>query len=72
MTTILFGLPHFGSFLGTSGDGRTLLSGLTYALGTTCMGWIAGKSILETRGVLAAWIMHAADLVIILGYILAI
>jgi membrane protease YdiL (CAAX protease family) len=72
MTTLLFGLPHFGGFLGTSGDGGTLLSGLAYALGTTCMGWIAGKSILETRGVLAAWIMHAAaDLVIILGYILA-
>jgi membrane protease YdiL (CAAX protease family) len=71
MTTLLFGLPHFGTFLGTSGDGGTFLAGLAYGLGGAAIGWILGKSILETRGVLAAWIIHAAaDLVIILGYIL--
>ncbi len=72
MTTTLFGLSHFGSFLGTSGTGGNLLAGLTYALGAALMGWINGRSILETRGILTAWIIHAcSDLVIILGYILA-
>jgi Type II CAAX prenyl endopeptidase Rce1-like len=72
MTTVLFGLNHFNSFLGTSGPGGSFLAGFTYALGATFLGWIAGRSMLETRGVLAAWIIHAsADLVIILGYILA-
>ena len=72
MTTVLFGLNHFDSFLGTSGPGGSLLAGLAYALGATCLGWIAGRSMLETRGVLAAWLIHAsADLVIILGYTLA-
>ena len=72
MTTLLFGVNHFDSFLGTSGPGGSFLAGFVYALGATVLGWIAGRSMLETRGVLAAWIIHAsADLVIILGYILA-
>jgi membrane protease YdiL (CAAX protease family) len=71
MTTALFGLVHFGGFLGTSGPGGSFLSGLTYAGGAACMGWINGQSILKTRGILAAWIIHAsADLAIILGYVL--
>jgi membrane protease YdiL (CAAX protease family) len=70
MTTALFGLVHFGGFLGASGPAGSSLSGTTYALGAACMGWIAGRSILETRGILSVWIIHAsADLVIIPGYI---
>lgn len=73
MTTALFGLSHVRSFLGTSGSGGSLIAGIAYALGAAYIGWIAGRSILETHGILAAWIMHAsADLVIILGYILAV
>ena len=72
MTTALFGLSHFVSFLGTSGSGGSWIAGLAYALGAAYIGWINGKSMLETHGTLAAWIMHAsADLIIILGYILA-
>ncbi|KPV54878.1 hypothetical protein SE17_00990 [Kouleothrix aurantiaca] len=72
MTTLLFGLNHFDSFLGMSGPGGSFLAGFVYALGATFLGWIAGRSLLETRGVLAAWIIHAsADLIIILGYVLA-
>jgi membrane protease YdiL (CAAX protease family) len=72
MTTLLFGVNHFDSFLGTSGPGGSFLAGFAYALGATVLGWIAGRSLLETRGVLAAWMIHAsADLMIILGYILA-
>ncbi len=72
MTTALFGLSHFVSFLGTSGSGGSWMAGLAYALGAAYIGWINGKSMLETHGTLAAWIMHAsADLIIILGYILA-
>lgn len=72
MTTTLFGLSHFGSFLGTSGARGSLAAGFTYAIGAAFIGWICGRSILETRGVLAAWIIHgSSDLVIILGYILA-
>jgi membrane protease YdiL (CAAX protease family) len=72
MTTTLFGLSHFGSFLGTSGTNGSLVAGLVYAVGAAYIGWICGRSILETRGVLAAWIIHGcSDLVIILGYILA-
>jgi membrane protease YdiL (CAAX protease family) len=72
MTTTLFGLSHFGSFLGASGAGGSLAAGLVYAIGAAYIGWICGRSILETRGVLAAWIIHGfSDLVIILGYILA-
>ncbi len=71
MTTVLFGLVHFGSFLGTSGTGGSPIAGFFYALGAAYMGWVNGRGILETRGVVAAWIIHAsADLVIILGYIL--
>ena len=72
MTSLLFGLNHFDSFLGTAGPGGSFLAGFVYALGATFLGWIAGRSMLETRGVFAAWTIHAvADLVIILGYILA-
>ncbi|MGC8595227.1 MAG: CPBP family intramembrane glutamic endopeptidase [Candidatus Kryptoniota bacterium] len=72
MTTVLFGLSHFVSFLGASGSGGSFVMGLTYALGAACMGWVNGKSMLETHGVLEAWIMHmSADLIIILGYIVA-
>jgi membrane protease YdiL (CAAX protease family) len=72
MTTTLFGLAHFGSFLGSSGARGSLAAGLVYAIGAAYIGWISGRSILETRGVLAAWVIHGcSDLVIILGYILA-
>jgi membrane protease YdiL (CAAX protease family) len=69
MTTAPFRLVHFGGFLGTSSPGGSFLSGITDALGAACVGWINGRATLDTRGMLAAWIIHAsADLVIILGY----
>jgi membrane protease YdiL (CAAX protease family) len=71
LTTVLFGLAHFGSYLGTSGTGGNLASGLAYALGAAALGWINGTATLDTKGIAAAWIIHAAsDLVIIVGYAL--
>jgi len=71
MTSVFFGLAHFGSFLGTSGAGGTTASGLVYAGGAALIGWILGRATLDTGGMVAAWIIHgASDLVLILGYVL--
>jgi membrane protease YdiL (CAAX protease family) len=72
MTAVFFGLAHFGSFLGTSGRGGSLASGLLYGGGAAFFGLILGGATLDTKGVVAAWVIHAAsDLVLILGYVLA-
>ena len=71
MTSVFFGLAHFGSFLGTSGARGTPASGPAYAGGAAAIGWILGRATLDTGGVVAAWIIHgASDLVLILGYVL--
>jgi membrane protease YdiL (CAAX protease family) len=71
MTAVFFGLAHFGSFFGTSGTGGSLASGLLYAAGAAVFGWILAKATLDTKGIVAAWFIHAiSDLVLILGYVL--
>lgn len=71
MTSVFFGLAHFGSFLGTSGRGGNLGSGLLYGGGAAIFGWILGRATLDTKGIVAAWIIHAvSDLVLIVGYVL--
>ena len=73
MTSVFFGLAHFGSFLGTSGRGGSLAGGLLYAGGAGFFGLILGGATLDTKGTFAAWIIHAiSDLILILGYVLAL
>lgn len=71
MTTAFFALAHFGSFLGTGGAGGSLAAGGIYAAGAGLFGYVWGRATLDTKGTLAAWIMHGtSDLMIILGYVL--
>ena len=63
ITAIFFGLAHY--LYGTP-------SGIIGFLMTGFLGWLLGKSILETKGFFWAWFIHfLADVVIFIGYAIA-
>ncbi len=63
MSSLLFGLAHW--------VGNNHPNGLLGALITGLAGWISGASILETRGVAWAWIIHAlSDTIVIITLVM--
>jgi membrane protease YdiL (CAAX protease family) len=62
LTAILFALPHIGG----------IPAGLIGVPMTLFMGWLLGKSMVETRGFFWAWVMQwPADIVVYLFFALA-
>jgi len=59
LTSALFGLGHW--FGHPSGPSGVLMSGLA--------GWFWGKSMIETRGFLWAWVIHAIQDVVIVAFV---
>ena len=59
LTSVLFGLGHW--FGHPSGPTGVVLAGLA--------GWLWAKSLLETRGIAWAWVIHGAQDAVILAFV---